>query len=575
MVVTFTNKAADEIKGRITCANKDQMWIGTFHSICLKIIIKFGHLLNIKGFNIMDNNSRIKSIKNVMKDIIDDKDYLYDKNGKISQKLFKQVESLISKNKNNFVSSIHYYDKYKDLSKDYNKFLYYFCRIYNEYCSRNFRNKLFDFDDLLVYGCLLSRNDSVRDYFRSFVHWYNVDEAQDTNKVQYDIITNLAGANNIFLVGDDSQSIYGFRSAKPEYLLNFKNNFPNGQILSLDRNYRSTKNIVDASTALINHNTDMFKKKCYSENEEGDKILVINHPTPVSQAEWYCSTIEQFINQGYKYSDIAILYRTGKQERVIEETMVKFSIPHKVVGDLGFYDRKVIKDVLAYLFFSSNKNDDISFSRAISLFPGIGATSITKCVENAKVCNIDLLESAKLTFTSKKQIIGLNKFINIIQSVEDLQPNEMIIEIWNAICDYSRTSDKSEKVKEENELVEELVNSSMEFESNNPNCTLQQYLNNVLLLSQNKNNDEDADVVSLMTIHSAKGLEFKIVIVSDVAEGILPHDMSLKEGGKEEERRLMYEAMTRAEEKLILSYSGIKSCFLDEIPKQYIESLEV
>lgn len=585
MVVTFTNKASNELKERlgtvkinnVPITNVKNMWVGTFHSICVRIINMFGYLYGINNFTIIDDDQKKKVIKELMKKHILDLTYLYDdgwqnRGKKVSNKLMKKMINKISSLKNNFVSSLQFYDNNCNVKLEDNKFIYYLCRIYKDYCNYNFNSKCFDFDDLLVYGCMLSQKAEVKQYFRDKIKWFNIDEAQDTNKVQYSIILNLAGTNNIFLVGDDSQSIYSFRSAKPEYLLNFKKNFPNGQILSLDQNYRSTKTLVEASNYLINNNTKMYKKKCFSENEDGAKISIIRCGNEMDEASYVINSIMYMHNNGgVPFKDFAILYRTNKQSRVIEEELVHNNVPHKLVGCSGFYTRKVIKDVLSFIKFYANRMDDDSFSRSILLLPSIGKSSVNKTISYSQTNGYDLLTGADNCIKGKAKN-SLTIYNDIINSLNGITTHECIEEVYKSIKPfYSFESNAQEQ--EYDDLIDELIKSCKEFEFNNPNSTLQDYINNVMLLSST-NDNIDGDNVSVMTMHASKGLEFKVVFIVGCQEDFVPHKQSIDEDNLEEERRLLYVGVTRAEKKLVITYYGQRSRFLEEIPDEYLDKQE-
>lgn len=573
-VATFSNKAAKELKERLQpyCGDMSDMWIGTFHSLCCRIIKQFGYLLGIDGFSILTKYDKDKILKNLITTYVKDESLLRNsETNKISNDLLKRISGDISNYKNNYISSFKIYDKYKDYSPNDNeqKYKYYLSKIYKAYNGICWNNKTFDFDDLLVYGCMLSKMKEVREWFNENIKWFNVDESQDTNKVQYDMLINLYCNNNIFFVGDDTQSIYGFRSAKPEYILNFKKNFKNGIVLSLDRNYRSTQVIVNASNELINNNTVMYKKKCYSKNVYGELIDDVEVKNEYNEAKYVARCIKEYNAKGIPLNEIAILYRANIQSKPIEDTFVSENIPIKLVGSLSFYDRKVIKDVLSFIKFYCNRNDITNFTRAISLFPSVGSRTVDTIIEFANTNNCDLLESA--TYNAKgKAINSVYMFEDIINSLDGLSPNECIDTVWKKINILTHKNHDTKKYDEDCEYVKELSDSCKKYIDTNVNATLQDYLLNISLITS-ADKTSGSDKVNAMTLHASKGLEFKIVFIIGCNKGRIPHIKSKELHEIEEERRLFYVGMTRAKEKLILTHADNKnkSEFIKEIPEKY------
>jgi DNA helicase-2/ATP-dependent DNA helicase PcrA len=569
MVVTFTNKAAGEIKHRISQITPDanRMWLGTFHSICVRILRQFGPQMGIKGFTIMDTYDA----KSVLKEVLADRNIGTDKY------LVNQYMSKISDRKSNLVRP-------QDcINSAQNSTVLQFAHVYQDYQNITWKRKSFDFDDLIIYAILLlSSSMSIATWFHDNIKYIMVDESQDTNTAQFQFIKLLAGANNLLLVGDDDQSIYSFRNAKPEYLLNFQKTYPDAKILKLEQNYRSTKTIIEASNAVVKHNKVRNDKTMFCDNAKGDPIIYHNCRNSADEGNWVATEIKIINSQGVDYKDVAILYRTNSQSRALEEELMKMGVPFKLVGSLGFYDRKEIKDMLAYCRLSANHSDEISFRRVLSLQKGVGKKSVDDIITFCNTMGTDYLDSLGQYMAPKRIQVTLNA-LTYLYHCAPTKPSEFLEHVLTT-TGYKQEliNEKTPEAQARLENLNELLSIAKEHESQDANITIDEFINKVSLASDPVDRAQE-DAITMMTSHSAKGLEFKYVFVVGVEEKLLPHQNSLShEPSIEEERRLMYVAMTRAKEQLYLlnakerrDYSGnvnynSRSRFLDEIPAHCI-----
>lgn len=597
LALTFTNKAAKEMVERISKIvgkNKaKQLWMGTFHSVFYKILRaeaqKIGYPSN---FTIYDTEDSKNLIKSIVKDFSLDKD-VYKPN---------PIYSRISNAKNNLITPKNYSTRTELISYDRIKKMPEIHNIYSEYVKRCFNAGVMDFDDLLLKTNILFRdNPDVLNKYQDIFKYIFVDEYQDTNYSQYVIINFLAAKNkNITVVGDDSQSIYSFRGAKIENILNFKKDFPDCKIFKLERNYRSTQNIVKAANSIIKNNTNRLDKEVYSENELGDKIEVLKAST--DNEEGYL-VINSILNKkssfNDNYSDFAILYRTNMQSRIFEEALRRKNIPYKIYGGLSFYQRKEIKDVLAYIKLIINKNDVESLKRIINKpARGIGKTTLDKISKLAFNKNLnfwdiissrDILKEAFNAGTVNK----LNNFVNIINELSIFSKSndayQSIKEVVNK-TEIIKTlkADKTEENLNRIENIEELINAVLDFVDERQELELEdklinKYIEEVsLLTSMDDEKDNEKDKVTLMTIHSSKGLEYKNVYIVGVEQNLFPSFMSIDNPQElEEERRLFYVAITRAIKTSTISYALTRykygslnpsnpSRFINEINPKYL-----
>lgn len=591
LVLTFTNKAAREMRNRITTlvgSEAKSIWMGTFHSVFAKILrIEADKIQYPHNFTIYDTDDSKSLIRAILKEFqVDDK--LYHPNF---------VYNRISNAKNNLVSADEYQANEIIQAEDQSSGRGKLGEIYKMYVNRCFKAGAMDFDDLLFLTNVLLKNhpDVLHKYQHKF-RYLMVDEYQDTNFSQYLIVKKLAAMNeNICVVGDDAQSIYAFRGANIQNILNFEKDYPDLKIFKLEQNYRSTQNIVNVANSIIANNKNQLKKTVFSENEAGDKIKVSR---AFSDNEEGKIVAEEIIQQhgatGLNYKAFAILYRTNSQSRAMEESLRKLSVPYKIYGGLSFYQRKEIKDLIAYFRLTFNPNDEEALKRVIN-YPkrGIGDTTVEKIMIAADQRQLSLWEiitDAK-NYIDSRSSGAVETFATLIQSFVVIAKDHSAYDTALHIAQHSNLlrdlhADKSIEGQGRYENVQELLNGIKEFSEREDLevKTLDIFMQDVALLT-NEDNDKnpDADTVSLMTIHSAKGLEFSNVFVVGMEENLFPSQLSLgSRADLEEERRLFYVAITRAEKKLMLTYAtsryrwgSLTSCepsrFIDEIDPSYLE----
>jgi DNA helicase-2/ATP-dependent DNA helicase PcrA len=597
LALTFTNKAAKEMKERITRIISQEtarhLWMGTFHSVFAKILRMEGDKLGYKSsFTIYDSSDSKSLIRSIIKELnLDDNIY---KPGVIS--------SRISTAKNNLVTASMYSSDAQMQEYDKSSRMPLLAEIYRIYATRCFKANAMDFDDLLLNTNILFRDfPGVLAAYQERFRYILVDEYQDTNYSQYLIVKKLAAKHqNICVVGDDAQSIYSFRGARIENIFEFKNDYVDYQLFKLEQNYRSTKTIVNAANTIIANNEVQIQKKVYSMNETGEKIQVFQAVTDSEEGFNVSSDIfDKKFSQQLNWSDFAILYRTNAQSRIFEETLRRKNIPYKIYGGLSFYERKEIKDVLSYFRMVINPEDEEAFKRSVN-YPkrGIGDTTIQKIFELATNGNVTpwiiVHDAGKYPehFNS-----GTAKKLSLYEGViNNLRINADITDAFTKAKEIATGSGilrelKEGKLQEEisrYENLEELLNAIKVFtesaETNGEPSTLQAYMANVALLTdQDTEKDEDRNKVTLMTMHSAKGLEFKHVYIVGMEDTLFPSPMSSGSARElEEERRLFYVAVTRAEKQATLSYAlnrykwgNLERCspsrFIKEIDQQFLE----
>ena len=568
LALTFTNKAAKEMKKRISQSVGDSIakniWMGTFHSVFARILRSEASFIGYPtSFTIYDTQDSERLVSNIIKELKLNKD-----NYKA-----KQIRNRISSLKNNFISPEKYYSVPDLVEQDKISKREEFVTIYKRYNDRCFKASAMDFDDLLLKtNELLNKFPEILSKYQDKFRYIMVDEYQDTNYSQYLIIKSLSDRyENLCVVGDDSQSIYSFRGANIDNILNFKKHYPNCSTYKLEQNYRSSNNIVQCANSLIKKNQFKLDKTIWTSNEDGDKILVNKSQTDSDEGRFIASSIFQEKNNEYlDNSSFAVLYRTNAQSRSIEDALRKINIEYQVFGGLSFYQRKEIKDVLAYLRLTQNQNDEESFRRIINFPPrGIGQTTIDKLTLISEKENMSLFDSiSKIKNYDVKinssTIDKLENFQNLILSLKVFSNNNNALDtathILNKsfIINYYKDEGSLESFNRI-ENIEELINGINDFmlgqnELYESDKSLSKYLEDVALYSETDKNIE-SNKVSLMTIHMAKGLEFPIVYVVGLEENLFPSIMSINSREEiEEERRLFYVAMTRAEKKLILSY---------------------
>ena len=581
LAVTFTNKAAAEMKSRVSAMVNfpiDRMWLGTFHSLCLKILRKHYDKINLKqNFVIIDTDDQLKLIKKICdQEKIDTKD--------ISPKFFSSaIDSL--KNKGIFANELKA-NKYRNHDEELRK-------VYKVYQEELLRINCVDFGDLILLCIkLFKENESVKKYYQNLFHYILVDEYQDINFIQQKWLEYLYnGHKNICCVGDDDQSIYSWRGADVTNLLEFKKNFQTPKIIRLEQNYRSTQNILECASVLIDKNKNRYGKKLWSDNEIGEKISINGFWETKEEAIYTTNQIENLVQKKVDLSNIAILFRVSAHTRSFEERLIAIGLPYKIIGGLRFYERKEIKDIIAYLRLVNNLGDDLAFERVINVPKrGIGKTTIGKINQIARLNNISMFDASR-KFAEENQTkinIEINNFILNILKWQKVKKNFDHIELTKAILEDSKYVDHLENEAKNSknpenlsriDNINEFIESLKDFEN------LEGFLEHVGLIMENINNT-DTQTISLMTMHGAKGLEFDYVFLAGWEEGVFPSQRSLDELGNkglEEERRLAYVAITRARKKIQISYVNQNrysfashdfnspSRFISELPKEFVE----
>lgn len=557
LVLTFTNKAADEMKKRIVSLVGDKSgsaWIGTFHSMFARLLrYECEHIGYGKNFSIYDTDDSLGLIKNIQHDL------------EISSQSFKPnaVRARISSAKNKLVSP----DQFEIIAKDI--FEEKTALIFKEYQKRLKQNNAMDFDDLLLKPIeLFERHSKILSKYQDRFRFVLVDEYQDTNRAQYKLIKMIAGKyKNICIVGDDAQSIYGFRGADIRNILDFEKDFPEAKIFRLEQNYRSTQTILTAADQVIKNNVNRIEKTLWTDNPKGEPISVLSCQSDTDESETVAASIKKAILK-YKidFLNIAILYRTNAQSRSIEDALRRSGIPYVIIGGIEFYKRKEIKDVIAYLRLIVNPKDDISFQRIVN-YParGIGEVTINHLKDVAEECRCSFFEAVDFVTEakgiSKNAIEKLKLFRKLIQKFIDLKTSLSASELSRSLVDEIGIL---KEFKEEGtieslsrmENVHELLSAITEFSENNENGGLEAFLQEVSLVADVDRLDDKHNAVTLMTVHSAKGLEYEVVFIMGLEEGLFPIFQAIQNQNEvEEERRLFYVGMTRCRRKLYLSYA--------------------
>ena len=594
LALTFTNKAAKEMKERIARIVGDEaknLWMGTFHSVFARILRIEAHKIGYtSNFTIYDSDDSQKLVGRIIKELNLDKD----------QYKYKSIFSRISSMKNNFITPLDYENDEEMLLSDKIANRSKFIQIYKQYVDRCFKAGAMDFDDLLLKtNELLSRYPETLSKYQNIFRYILVDEYQDTNHSQYLIIRALSDKfQNICVVGDDAQSIYSFRGANINNILNFQKDFPDAKLFRLEQNYRSTKNIVNAANSLIENNQKRLKKNVWTENESGEKISVNKLLTDGEEGRFVASSIFEYKMQNQlQNSDFAILYRTNAQSRSFEDALRKKNIPYRVYGGLSFYQRKEIKDVLAYLRLLINFDDEQAFKRIINFPPrGIGQTTLNKVSVEAKKyseSDFNFIKKYSKSFdiinnSTKNKLLD---FVVMIESIKAKLDSLNVFEITKEILKQSGLynlykNDESLEGVNRIQNIEELLNGIKDFVDNTEenDVSVSSFLQNVALATDQDQESDDKNKVSLMTIHLAKGLEFPYVYIVGLEENLFPSAMNLNSRTElEEERRLFYVALTRAEKKIFLSYvlsryrwgklvDSEKSRFIDEIKEEFLQN---
>ena len=586
LAITFTNKAANEMKERIENLVGDvaaDIWMGTFHSICVRILRRFIDRIGFdSSFIIFDTSDQRTLVKTCIKAIgLDDKMFTD-----------RSVLSEISNAKNEMLEPEQYTVR---ANGDFRKEK--IALVYEMYQKRLKENNAIDFDDIINYTIkILMENPDILEYYSDKFKYVLVDEYQDTNKAQFTLVTLLASKNgNITVVGDNDQGIYSFRGADISNILNFERDFPGTKIIKLEQNYRCTGNILKAANAVIKNNEVTYKKELWTENEVGKLPTVYSASNEYDEGTYIAQQIEHLRREEYyKYSDFAILYRMNTQSRAIEEILRRESIPYKIIGGLKFYERKEIKDIISYLRLIQNPSDNLSLKRIINEPKrGIGKTSLDKIEELSNNTGVPMYEIIK-----NAEQYGLNRvFLNsreFVNAIEELRTKKDDIKISDLIKEtlkksgYTQALEKENTIEAENRIenLDEFLTVAIEFEDESADNKLSDFLEGITLSSDIDNMEETEETVTLMTLHSAKGLEFPVVFLVGMEEGIFPGYKSIGEPKElEEERRLCYVGITRAKEYLFLTCSkqrtifGSTSCnqvsrFLREIPSDLLDGYD-
>ncbi len=582
LAITFTNKAAREIKERLLrafddAAISDSIWAGTFHSVCMRILRKYYDLLGYReGFSIYDTDDKKRMITLCMKELgIDEK--------RLSPKV---VANEISIAKDGLVSAEDYEITNDPRSRDIHA-------IYKLYQKKLMEYNAVDFDDIIMKTVeLLTANKEVRDYYQNKFKYVLVDEYQDTNYAQFVLTKLLSGKyNNIMVVGDDDQSIYRFRGATVENILNFDKTYPNATDVKLEQNYRPTENILAAANAVISHNDKRHSKKLWCDKGEGEKITVRESLDQSDEGRYIIDRITKSIrNDGRKYSDFAILYRVNELARSLETSFAKSGIPYKILGSMRFYDRKEIKDIAAYLAIINSPEDNLRLKRIINepkrKIGDATVDAVSNIAEAEGISMYRVMQRANDYTLLGKSAEKLTAFTRLIESIKSsaTTPSEIIKSVfentgYRAMLEAEGFEGEG-KIDNVNEFIAAAIEYEKRCEEGEDEATLPGFLEEISLVSDVDKYDESADAVVLMTIHAAKGLEFPVVFLAGMEDGIFPSQQNMFEPDEmSEERRLAYVAITRAKEKLYVTYAknrtmygktnyGRLSCFIkEEVPR--------
>ena len=590
LAITFTNKAATEMRERVEetiDSDVKDMWITTFHSCCVRILRKDINKIGYnRSFVIYDSPDQLTLVKDCLKEL------------NLSDKVFepKTVINYISDAKDKLLNPQEYKAMHRNdarMSK--------IADVYTLYQDRLKRNSALDFDDLIIKTVeLLKKEESVLAYYRNKFKYIMVDEYQDTSKAQYEFIKLLAQEHqNICVVGDDDQSIYGWRGADIRNILEFERDYTSVHVVKLEQNYRSTQVILDAANTVISNNIERKRKKLWSEQKEGEKIKIQVASDEMEEAEFVADTIGRMHRRENKdFKNFAVLYRANAQARAIEDALNRSQIPYNIYGGTKFYERKEIKDLVAYLRLLQNVQDDISLKRIINVPKrGIGLRTIEKIEDRASLKQesifsvlLDIDTNSDISTKAKASINGFVDLVGTLRVIKDAYSVSKLIEKVLDVTGYldELEKDKSEEAQDRLDNLKEFISIAIEFENNSEEKDLETFLTNVALTST-ESEDEENDKVSLMTIHTSKGLEFPVVFLVGMEEGLFPISRavrSMAESDIEEERRLCYVGITRAKKELYMTLTkkrtlygktnpSIQSRFMEELPNECIEKLNV
>lgn len=578
LAITFTNKAAGEMKERVR-GMLDQgevsPWISTFHSFCLRMLRKHISELGFSNeFAVYDAQDQLTLVKQCMKA------------AQINTDAFpaKSLLNHISSFKNDFIlpqeldlDSMSYGNQLKA------------AELYPVYQGALKSNNALDFDDLLVFTAkLFEQVSSLRDYYDKKFQYILVDEFQDTNAAQYKLVRLLSGNfNNVCVVGDDDQSIYRWRGANIENILKFEKDYPGTTVIKLEENYRSTQNILSAAGGVVRENQNRKDKTLWTQNEKGELVVCYRAEDEIGEAEFVCDRIQNLCREeGYSFNEIAILYRTNAQSRVIEDVLRRAEIPYQVIGGLRFYERKEVKDVLAYMRVLINPDDSVSLKRIVNVpTRGIGKTSLEKVEAYCREKGLTLMEGLRRTgperLTTPAAAGKISKFVSLIDHLDSVYRQTNPLELLTEVVDRSGYADmlKNEDSRESKARMENLneLFSAVEQLVENENGSLREFLDSTALVADLDNLDDERGVLPLMTLHTCKGLEFSAVFVVGLENGLLPHASSMSDEAEyEEERRLCYVGFTRAKKRLFISHARRRRIYgntFNYLPSDFIHSI--
>ena len=590
LAITFTNKAAEEMRQRVDNLvgfGAESVWVSTFHSACVRILRRFIDRLGYENhFTIYDTDDQKTLIKEVCRKV------------DVDTKVFKErsLLSAISSAKNEMILP----DEFElNAGGDFAKMK--IAKVYREYEAQMKANNALDFDDLLVKTVqLLQTQPDVLESYQERFRYIMVDEYQDTNTVQFQLVSLLAGKyKNLCVVGDDDQSIYKFRGANIRNILDFEHEFPDAKVIKLEQNYRSTGNILNAANSVIANNRGRKEKSLWTENGEGELIRLRQFDTAFDEADFIGEDIKSAVRQGGSYNDSAVLYRTNAQSRLLEEKFIAMNIPYKIVGGVNFYARREIKDLLAYLKTIDNGRDDVAVRRIINVPKrGIGPTTINRIQESATERGIGFYEALLapgLIAGVGRSATKLDSFAALIEYFKTLAEEMSITDLLQEVIEKtgyieSLENEDKEEAKTRKENIDELISKAATYEEScqdkDEKATLSGFLEEVALVADIDSLDEDQEYVVLMTLHSAKGLEFPRVYLAGMEDGLFPGYMSINAGDREEleeERRLCYVGITRAEQELTLTSARRRmvhgetqynpmSRFVKEIPRELLDT---
>ncbi|MGY3765160.1 DNA helicase PcrA [Vagococcus vulneris] len=594
LAITFTNKAAKEMKERvcrIMGQEGEDVWVSTFHSMCVRMLRRDIDIIGYsRNFTILDSSDQLTLIKRILKEEnIDPKKHDP-----------RSILGTISNVKNELLTPTDYEERYSGYYEDI------VAKCYVRYQKELRHNESMDFDDLIMLTIkLFQKSPETLAYYQTKFQYIHVDEYQDTNHAQYTLVKLLSNRfKNLCVVGDADQSIYGWRGADMQNILNFEKDYPDAKVILLEQNYRSTKNILAAANSVIDNNTDRRKKNLWTNNDEGNKIIYYRADTERMEGQFIVSSIQQLVRENKRqYGDMCVLYRTNAMSRIIEETLLKSNIPYKMVGGHKFYDRKEIKDILAYLKVIANEMDSLSFERIVNVPKrGIGVGTVEKLRDFSAIHNWSLLHSAinvELSNIGGKARLSLAGFGAMIEDlskmIEFLSVTELVEQVLeksdyledlknqNTLESHSRIENLEEFLTVTREFDKKFDNDEFDTEENEGNNKLTLFLNDLALVSDLDNLEEENGQVTLMTLHAAKGLEFPFVFLIGMEDGIFPLSRAMTEESEmEEERRLAYVGITRAEEQLYLTNASSRtlygrtqynrpSRFLEEIDDDVLE----